>query len=289
MSEITINISTKDISGSIALTRDNTIFLDIELTEPLADTDVIKLYLNISGYPPLNCGTAEMRGGRFQLTKILDNTDIDSAHIVRKNVFTEQVFTLADVSFAQPCKDTEDTDEVFDMDEIRQKLSYLQDHPAYKAYLSVADDIKSPVEAAAEALDKLQEVLSRFNEEDDCKRYMNKISNTSKKYQAVYDMPPEFQWHRITDIDAFDDISSFEHILNTPCAINTIKTYGYYLLGFNFDKNIACIAVPVAKDAPNPISHVDDCTVYIHATDDLEYCTVCVAFEADGQYFMPIC
>jgi len=51
-----------------------------------------------------------------------------------------------------------------------------------------------------------------------------------------------------------------------------------------------CIAIPVARQSPNPIPHVDDCCVYVPAPDaEFEYCTVCISFEEDGQYFTPLC
>lgn len=287
MSE-TKSICTPEVVGSITLKSENGVSVDMELTmaEPMADTDVIKLLL----YPseeqlPINCGTAEAVGDKICLTKSFsDNFNVDEAEIIRKNVFTEETFSLAKVCYAKEEALADDAD----MDEIRRKLELLQEHPAYKAYLSEEDSLKSPIEAAAEALDKLQEVLSRFNEEDDCKRYMDKIINTAKKYEFVNYMPSCFKWYRITDINAFSGITSMEHILYTADVADLFKMYGHYLLGLK--ENIACIAVPVRCGVANPIRHIDDCTVYIHSPEpDLEYCTVCISFEPDGQYFMPIC
>lgn len=315
MSEKSKIICTDTLSGSISIKADNDIRirLNVTLTDPINETDVLKLLLTSSEHPellPLNAGTAEMNGNDFRLTKSIENfypysaEDIDTVQIIRKNVFTEECEQLITVCFAEPKKEPHEEDfkitesdeqkilpDDIDTDEIRRKLNYLQEHPAYKTYLSVSEEMKSPMENAAEALDNLHAVLSRNSEDGINEKYMAVLKRAVERYESAdSDMPAEFKWYRITDLAPVINASSFEHILYTPDVIRNVNIWRHYLLGIKTTDNTVCIAIPVDKDAPNPISHADDCTVYIRPRDmEYEYCTVCISFEPDGQYFMPIC
>lgn len=312
MSEKSKIICHDEMSGSISIKAEDGIRLRLNLTlaRPLPETDVIKLNLYSSLYPKLpklNGGTAEMSGSDFRMTKnIVDCApysaeDIDTVEIIRKNVFTEESMTLTEICFASPeekkpspeiaiAESTEDSDSP-DLDEIKQKLSYLQENPAYRSYLSLADDLKSPIENAAEALDNLHRTLSYGHEEGANKMHMESIRQTMHKYKRVnLYMPEDFQWYKVNSLSPPARISAFPHILYTPAVIHNFTVYGHYLLGIKNDADIVCIAIPVAEDDPNPMPHVDDCCVYIRPKRlNYEYCTVCVALEPDGQYFMPIC
>lgn len=315
MSEKSKIICTDAISGSISIKADDSIRirLNVTLTEALNETDVIKLVLTSSNHPelsPINAGTAEMNGNDFRLSKTVDSfspynaDDIDTAEIIRKNVFTQECEPLIKVCFAEPKKEPAEDDfkaiesdeqknfpDNIGADEIRRKLSYLQEHPAYKAYLSVSEDLKSPIENAAEALDKFRSTLSGGNEDGINEKYLAEIKKAVGRYESADgNMPPEFKWYRVTDCAPIINASSFEHILYSSDVIRTVSTYGHYLLGIKNSDSTVCIAIPVDKDSNNPISHADDCTVYIRPHGlNYEYCTVCIAFEPDGQYFAPIC
>ncbi len=321
MSEISKIICTDTLSGSISVKIEESIRLrlNLTLTEPLAETDVIKVKLlsvSCPDFPSVNCGTAEMQGSSFRLTRTLNIPHgaecIDTAEIIRKNVFTEESVVLLELSLAEPTPepeeliqdkpiqeepvpviavDVEPAEEPPSMEEVRRKLSYLQDNEAYRAYLSLSADLKSPVENAAEALENLHKVLSRSHGADAYKKCMEDIRCQVRRYEPVDGgMPPEFEWYRIDDPSPVTAAGALEHILYTPGAVRSFGIYGHYLLGIGRSENTVCVAVPVGAHDPNPISCVDDCTVYVRPEGvEHEYCTVCIAFEPDGQYFMPVC
>ncbi len=291
MSEKTFEISQNGISGSISLNCDDDIFIDMCITadSPLPETDVIKLSLFSSASPDtaINCGTAETDGNTFRLKKAINSREeLNTAEIVRKNVYTEEVIPLVRINLCE--QEAEEND---DLSNIKNKLSFLENNPAYISYLEIADKLKSPMENAAAALENLRFTLSSANAPDTHKNIMECIRNAMGKYEIItHNMPFEFVWYRVTSIDPPADISCFNHIIYTPDVLSCFARYGHYLLGIKKDDNVLCFAIPIEHKAPNPIKHIDDCTVYIRPDGlKFEYCTVCVALEPDGQYFMPIC
>ncbi len=291
MSEKTFEISQNGVSASISINIDDVVEVDMHLSLdfPLPETDVIKLNLisSTTSDTVINCGTAEMINNTFRLSKTINTTEqFDTAEIVRKNVFTEEVITLACVCFAE-----ESPDKNNDISEIENKLLYLEQNPAYISYLSVAEEFKSPIENAADALENLRHTLSGGDMPDTPKNIMADISSAMNKYETVtHDMPIEFIWHRVTSIEPPADITCFNHIIYTPDVLTCFARHGHYLLGIKKDADVICFAIPTENNAPNPISHIDDCTVYIRPDGlKFEYCTICVSLEPDGQYFMPIC
>ncbi len=290
MGEIIRKINGDGIVGSITVS-DGSVHMDMILSAPIASSEVIKLEVipNEGRFlVPVNCGTAEMTGNSFSLTSSLNGykaEDVAEARIIRKNVFTEKIYTIAKVSFGNRAEEIGEN-----IDEIYKKLTYLQEHPAYKAYMSVSEDMKSPVENAAEALERLQAELKAGSKENGHKACMDRILKGVAGYEfAPLKLPKEYKWYKINNCGEYFGISSFEHILSAPDTRSTVNAFGYYILGVDEKNYRVCIAVPVKADAPNPISHADDCTVYLRGDKSLEYCTVCIGFEPDGQYFMPIC
>ncbi|MBQ6998750.1 MAG: hypothetical protein IJN62_03075 [Clostridia bacterium] len=291
MSEKTFEISQNGVSGNISINIDDVIEVDMQLALdfPLPETDVIKLNLISSTTPDtiINCGTAEMTDNTFHLNKVINTSEqFDTAEIVHKNVFTEEVISLARVCFAEEVPDNTD-----DISEIKNKLLYLEQNPAYISYLSVAEELKSPIENAMDALENLHRTLSKGNMPDTQKNIMAGIRSAMSKYETVtHNMPIEFIWHRVTSIEPPADITCFNHIIYTPDVLTCFARYGHYLLGIKKGDDVICFAIPTEHNAPNPISHIDDCAVYIRPDGlKFEYCTVCVSLEPDGQYFMPIC
>ncbi len=291
MAEKIFEISQNGISGSISLNYADGIFIDMNITadSPLPETDVLKLTLLSSDSPDTatNCGTAETDGNTFRLSKTINTTEeFDTAEIVRKNVYTEEVIPLVHIHLRE--QEVEEND---DLSDIKNKLSFLEQNPAYMSYLEVADELKSPIENAIDALHNLRFTLSSANAPDTHKNIMKCIRNAMDKYETItHNMPFEFVWYRVTSIEPPVDISCFNHIIYTPDVLSCFARYGHYLLGIKKDDNILCFAIPIENKAPNPIKHIDDCTVYIRPDGlKFEYCTVCVALEPDGQYFMPIC
>lgn len=291
MAEKIIAISQNGASGNITINDDDGIEIDMQLSldAPLPETDVIKLNLILSNNSDtvINCGTAEMISDTFCLSKTINTSEkIDIVEIIRKNVFTEEVVPIARICFEQETQEQND-----DLSEIQNKLSYLEQNPAYMSYLSIADELKSPIENAAEALDNLRFTLSGAHAPDAAKQNMEFIRKAMSAYEIItHNMPAEFTWYRVTSIDPPADISCFNHIIYTADVLACFARYGHYLLGIKHNADIICFAIPTKNNAPNPIRHIDDCTVYIRPDGlKFEYCTVCVSLEPDGQYFMPIC
>lgn len=286
-------ISADGLTGNISLSKENGLHIKLHLTleKPIAKTDVIKLNLTSSSrsdHPPLNCGTAEGEGKDFRLTKNIVNPspysadEIDTAEIISKNVFTEEITPLAKISFA------EEKEDYPDLDAIREKLSYLKENEFYKAYLDTADSTPSPMETAEETLKDLYKVLTPTHHEGADKVYMEYIREFADK-QIKADFPIEgYEWYRCAQSNPPINASAMEHIFAEVEA--NLKKYGHWILGIKNDENIICIAIPTGCDEPNPLPHIDDCTVYIPSSQpNTEYCTVCISFQPDGQYFMPIC
>lgn len=283
-------ISANGFSGNISLSKENGIHIKLHLTaeNPIQSTDVIKLNLTSSHHklPPFNCGTAEGNGKDFRLTKNIDipypysNEEIDTAEIILKNVFTEDCEVIARISFAEDYPD---------MDAIREKLSLLQGNEAYKAYLDM-EELPSPIDTAEETLEGLYEILSPANYDGANNVYMDYIREFAESNEKIDLNIDGYSWHRCLSSAPPVNASSVEHIFSTPDIVKSIKRYGYWILGIKYDDNTICIAIPTDKDAPNPIPHIDDCTVYLPSgNENTEYCTVCISFEPDGQYFMGIC
>lgn len=286
-------ISGENLSGNISLSKENGLHIKLHLSleKPLHKTDVIKLNLISSSrpdLPPFNCGTAEGEGRNFRLTKNIANPapysidEIDTAEIISKNVFTEEITPLIRISFA------EEKEEYPDLDAIRKKLSYLKENEFYKAYLDTADSIPTPMETAEETLKDLYKTLCPTHHEEAEKVYMQYIREFADN-QIKTDFPIDgYSWYRCVGFAPPVNASSMEHIFAS--AEGNLKKHGHWILGIKNDEDIVCIAIPTDCDAPNPLPHIDDCTVYIPSTNpNTEYCTVCISFQPDGQYFMPIC
>lgn len=295
MAERNFEIIQNGISGNISVNNDNGISVDmnIRLDEPLPDTDVIKLNLISSTCPnsPINCGTAQMDGNVFRLIKTFSIfQNVDKAEIIRKNAYTENSTVLATVCFTEQPK-VDNIEYEIQLDEVQSKLLYLEQNPAYKSYLLEADELKSPLENAADALENLRLTLSAGNIDNAPEKIMNTIRESANEYEPVTDgLPFEFVWYKITSLKPIAEVSSFYHIINTDSVIDCFLKYGHYLLGIKKDDDVICFAIPADIGAPTPISHIDDCTVYVRPPDSpFEYCTVCVSFEPDGQYFTMIC
>lgn len=268
--------------GNIRLIYDDGLKTDVHITlkEALASTDVIKVYLSSSSNPyaeKINGGLAEGKDKEYKISKKTDiknlsAEDIDTAEIIRKNVFTEESEIICKILF----KDDEPVD----------RLTYLREHPAYRAYLKEAESLNSPVENCAEALENLKQTLSKSNMPNANSYYMDEICSIAENFpEANEKLPPIFVWHKIDALAHIFPLSSFRHILSAEGVIRSFEKYYYYLLGINKNEKLLCIAVPIDADDLCPIPHVEDCCVYLMGKN-CHYCTVCISLEQDGQYFM---
>jgi len=295
-------ISESNASGSVCLKNDDAVKIRLKLTlaKPLEETDVLKIMLASSAdttVEPIYCGLAQTDGTDCIFSKTVDSIGdradkLDTVNIFCKNVFTEETSPFISVCFSDKKEISKDDYEILpELEKVREQLDLLQNDSAYKAFLSVSENIKSPMERAADALEALYNLRSSPCEEGMHKKCINDVEQTACKYEKVcLGTAEDFQWYRITDSDMPYCASAFEHVLSYPTVNASILTFAHYLLGIRKSSDTVCIAIPVQKNAPNPMSHLDDCTVYIKVADlEYEYCTVCISFEPDGQYFMPIC
>lgn len=273
--------------GSIRLTCNDGLKTDmhINLKDALANTDVIKVYLSSSANPSadkINGGLAEGKDREYKISKMVDMPkgfsaeDVDTAEVVRKNVFTEESEIISRISFKDEAEN------------LTERLTYLRENPAYKDYLKEAETLNSPVENCAEALENLKQTLSKTNTPDACSYYMEKICAMADNFpQANEKLPTIFIWHKIDTLAHIFPLSSFRHILSSEGAVHSFQKYYYYLLGINKQENLLCIAIPIDADEPCPVPHVEDCCVYLSGKN-CHYCTVCISLEQDGQYFMAL-
>lgn len=272
--------------GDIRLSYEGSLKTDmhINLKEALASTDVIKVYLFSSSKPhtdKINGGLAEGKNREYKISKMVDMPkgifaeDIDTAEIVRKNVFTEESETICTISFKNE-------------DEFSERLTYLRENPAYKEYLREAESLNSPVENCAEALENLKQTLSKANTPHASSYYMEEIRHVAESFPKTSEKLPEvFVWHKTDTLAHIFPLSSFRHILSAEGVLKSFEKYYYYLIGIHKDENLICIAIPIDADEPCPIPHVEDCCVYLSGRN-CHYCTVCISLEEDGQYFMAL-
>ena len=273
--------------GSIRLTCNDGLKTDmhINLKDALSNTDVIKVYLSSSSKPhadKINGGLAEGKNKEYKISKMVDipkgfsAEDIDTAEIVRKNVFTEETEIISKVSFKSHEND------------LSERLTYLRENPAYRDYLKEAESLNSPLENCTEALENLKETLSRTNMPNANSYYMEKVCTVAESFPVTDEkLPTIFVWHKIDTLAQIFPLSSFRHILSAEGTMHSFQKYYYYLLGINKQENSLCIAIPIDADEPCPVPHVEDCCVYLSGKN-CHYCTVCISLEQDGQYFMAL-
>ncbi|MBE7012575.1 MAG: hypothetical protein E7416_00640 [Ruminococcaceae bacterium] len=287
-------ISEKNVGGSVCFTNDGAVSvrLNLTLTEPLAETDVLKVMAvsSVSDAADIYCGIAETSGKDCNFTKTAESDcpeKFDTVKIIKKNVFTEETEDFAVVCFGSDNGEIPLDDE---LDRIRQQLEFLENDVTYKDYLSLAETIKSPIDRAAEALDTLRK-LRMMSSKGDSKQCISRVEDAIRSGQGIEAFSvPGFEWYRLTGFKLKETATAIDHILSAPGAVATIGSYGHFIAGIKNKDNTVCIAIPVARQSPNPIPHVDDCCVYVPAPDaEFEYCTVCISFEEDGQYFTPLC
>lgn len=302
MSENFKIISCPDVSGSISLKYDQNakIRLKLTLSKPLDETDVLKVLLSSSESlkeSPLYCGLAETEGVHCCFSKTVElPTNLqnpDTVEIQRKNVFTEETEPFLKICFKSDVEQSHSVtnqDLLCELDVLKKRLDTLQNNIAYRDFLNVSEDIKSPVERASDILESLHRLRSSSPADGLNEKHMNEIRSFVQKYEKTpLNCAPDFLWYRIPSDTPPCSASAFEHVLKYPDANACIKIFAHYLLGIKKTDNIICIAIPVADKTPNPLSHVDDCTVYITPSGaPAKYCTVCVSLEPDGQYFMPL-
>lgn len=302
-------ISQENASGSVSLKYGSTLKVRLKLTlsQPLAETDVLKVLLTSSvnrQRQPLYCGIAETDGVDCVFSKSFDEdkdyVGIDTVEIILKNVFTEETMPFLKVCFnddiieeKQDGENEEDREEQIDyeLEKLRQQLDALQSNSAYKSFIAISEDIKSPVERAADVLNTYRNMRSANKNTGANKLYMNRISETAAKFEKCNcTLPDDFIWYKITDSRADFCASAIDHVISYPETSGCIGRFGYYMLGIKEAEDTVCLAIPTEVNNPNPMANVDDCTVYIKPdSSDFEYCCVCILFAPDGQYFTPIC
>lgn len=292
-------ISQENANGSVSLKCIGTIKVRIKLTlaKPLAETDVLKVLLSSSAdsqKKPLYCGIAETDGVDCVFSKSLEESenyeDIDTVEIILKNVFTEETIPFLRVCFNDEIEEKENCIDD-ELEKLKQQLDALQSNSAYKAFVSISKDIKSPVERAADVLEAFRNIHSFNKDVGANKLYMHSIRKTAEKFEnADSNLPADFLWYKITDLNTDFCASAIDHVISYPDTSGCICRFGYYMLGIKEAEDIVCIAIPTEPGIASPMKNVDDCTVYLKMPSvDFEYCCVCILFAPDGQYFTSIC
>ena len=175
--------------------------------------------------------------------------------------------------------------------EVHRLLEELHRNQAYQAFLTLSEEIQNPVERAVEALEAIKEL--RKTKSDDKNIHLWYQARLQKKLEGfpTVELPVHtaFTWYRIDSPAPLVALSAFEHVLFNPMALRAISRHRHYLLGAHRSKPLYCLALPVAANEPNPLMHIGDCCVFLHSgLPGLDYSTVCVALEEDGQYFLPL-
>lgn len=177
------------------------------------------------------------------------------------------------------------------LSEIHRLLDELHRNEAYRAFLTLSEEIQDPVERAIDALEAIKELRKTKSKEQDIHLwYRERLHQKLQDFQTVQ-LPADtgFTWHRIDYPTPLAALSSFQHVLFHPQVLQAISRHRHYLLGERQEQAQYCLAIPVAANEPNPLMHMDDCCVFLHSnTPGLDYSTVCIALEADGQYFLPL-
>lgn len=274
-------------------------------------------------------GTQAQFEADYRKTTVFSPTRYDSLAVIQKNVFTEDIFLKAaaftgecwDVGAPfgnphpglepqpapEPCAETPEpeppiqpeSEQVAEqnppqedqLSEIHRLLDELHRNEAYRAFLTLSEEIQDPVERAVEALQAIKELRKTQSEEPDIHLwYQKRLHQKLQQFQTVQ-LPADtaFTWYRIDYPTPLVALSSFQHVLFHPQVLHTISRHRHYLLGEHSAQPVYCLAFPVAANQPNPLTHVGDCCVFLRSgSPELDYSTVCVALEADGQYFLPL-
>ena len=195
-------------------------------------------------------------------------------------------------SQSEPAPQTEENLSQTDrLSEIHRLLDELHRNEAYRAFLALSEEIQDPVERAVDALNAIKELRKTQSEEPDIHRwYQNRLHQKLQQFQTVQ-LPADtdFTWYRIDYPTPLVALSSFQHVLFHPQVLKSISLHRHYLLGEHRNAAVYCLAFPVAANQPNPLMHIDDCCVFLRSgSPELDYSTVCVALETDGQYFLPL-
>ncbi len=175
--------------------------------------------------------------------------------------------------------------------EVHRLLEELHRNQAYQAFLTLSEEIQNPVERAVEALEAIKELRKTKSTDKDIHIwYQKRLQKQLKAFQTV-ELPVQtaFTWYRIDSPTPLVALSAFEHILFHPMVLRAVSRHRHYLLGAHHSKPLYCLALPVAANEPNPLMHIGDCCVFLHSgLPGLDYSTVCIALEEDGQYFLPL-
>lgn len=177
------------------------------------------------------------------------------------------------------------------LSEIHRLLDELHRNEAYRAFLALSEEIQDPVERAVNALQAIKELRKTQSAEPNIHLwYKQRLHQKLQAFQQVK-LPAEtgFTWYRIDYPTPLVALSAFQHVLFHPQVLQAISWHRYYLLGEHPDRPLYCLAIPVAQHAPNPLMHIDDCCVFLRSGHpELDYSTVCISLEEDGQYYLPL-
>lgn len=281
-------ISSPLASGSAYLKHGNTtkIRLNLKLEESLAETDVLKVILkNEDTENSVYCGIAETRGRDLSFLKDVEKSDFipDTVEIIRKNVFTEETSPYLKISFK------EDVGVSSEIDDLKKRLDTLNESDAYREFLNLAENLKSPVQRAEEILKSLHDMRASSPHDKLNEKCMAQIRDFAKNHpKTQIDAVEDFVWYKVPAGNLPCVASSFEHILTFPDASACVKVFGYYVLGIKNCDNIVSVAIPMGENTPHPLSHLDDCASFIKSTEGDLYCCVGISFEPDGQYFISV-
>ena len=284
MKILTAKIESDCLFGEIKTELDKKIKVDLTalLKAPLKEGEVIKISLVLKGddFYEINCGTAETEKGKCTLSKEVElpckSHEITGAVVICKNVFTDESRVLYQVDFSKE-------------EQMRKKLAFLKENSAYQNFLDEAKHLPTPMENAQIALENLYKTLSKNTFPNAHYVYMEAVRETLKNFpEAKCGLPKDYIWHKVDTLSPIFTMSSFEHVLSCDGVFKSFQKYYHYLVGVHKEKMQTCIAIPIDADDACPILKVEDCCVYLKS-DSLYYCTVCILFEEDGQYFSPIC
>lgn len=256
--------------------------LDLRLTDDIADTDVLKVYASSPHLPDIYLGMADVKDRECHFKGQTDTKDAhlyDTVKVVKKNAFTDLTAPFINVSFAE---------DVAGEAKASEQLEYLKHNSAYKDYLAVASTLKSPTLRGAEALDAFRGLHKNIDGERE--KCLERIKASLLLARTTdFSVSKGFSWYEVADFALSGVSSATEHILSHPDVSSSLMRYGHFVAGINWDTATLCIAIPVDNPDVNPMPHLSDCTVFIKPPlSDTVYCTVCVMFAPDGQYFAPL-
>lgn len=144
------------------------------------------------------------------------------------------------------------------------------------------DSFGNTLDEAQKLLDKMKDAPAKDKAQQVSDEIKQKIRTLKKEALPFL---PDFEWHRVDDINDAFSLSAIRHIVFSPPFIQSFENSLYWLFGYNEKENIFAVCIKSKSFLPNPMENALDCCVSFD-TEKEKYYVVGIGLYDDGQYFV---